>query len=456
MSTPFSPCEDIIARERAKLANEQEQLGLPPEAPSSFSNTSSTVSIPLVNSIQSLAISLPLRINKLPKDKATLKAFTDLIAALQLAVRTHTPPPPVPMDVSKDSAHVPVEAPAPPPTSIPCPNPVPKQKKAKPPPAMSYAKAAAGPPKPDKPKPRPSLVISVPPTNGVTLQVRVAGPTPPLVTCINEALASTPFLASTQVSAGHWTLKGNLVVVAGPDTTLAQLTAAQPIITKALADRFPGPDLHSRANLCWSKLLVNSVPTGVTGSSVAHTPTAIHNELLKENPAYCRLWITQLPTWVWRPDLYGPGSSSSLVFVFKDPDGSLFTSLLSSRFFFLFGIQSTLRKWINRRSTPAKLHTAWRKKGLLKSQTKRDSCLTQKDKEDKIASDHSIACPVLQSWAYKIFTSLAAATVIALHYAYPCTIGTYSPTTDAQTPATSATSSPVLLSAIPDLCTTSA
>ena len=62
---------------------------------------------------------------------------------------------------------------------------------------------------------------------------------------------------------------------------------------------------------------------------------------------------------------------------------------------------------------------------------------------------------ILRSWAYKSFISLAAATIIALHYAYPRTIGTYSPTTDAQTPATLATSSPVLLPAIPDLCTSS-
>ena len=56
---------------------------------------------------------------------------------------------------------------------------------------------------------------------------------------------------------------------------------------------------------------------------------------------------------------------------------------------------------------------------------------------------------VLRSWA-KFFISLTAATVIALHYAHPHTLGTHSPTTDAQTPATSATSSPVLLPAVPD------
>ena len=75
------------------------------------------------------------------------------------------------------------------------------------------------------------------------------------------------------------------MVIARPDTTLTQLTSAQPIITKAIADRFPGPDLTSRANLCWSKLLINSVPTGVTGDSAAHTPAVIHDQLLKENPS---------------------------------------------------------------------------------------------------------------------------------------------------------------------------
>ena len=52
---------------------------------------------------------------------------------------------------------------------------------------------------------------------------------------------------------------------------------------------------------------------------------------------------------------------------------------------------------------------------------------------------------ILRSWAYKIFISLAVATVLALHAAYPCPTGAHHKTTDTQTPATSATSSPVLL-----------
>ena len=54
------------------------------EAQARRDQSSSSVTIPLVNSIRSLAITLPLRINELPKDEATLKAFNDLIAALHV------------------------------------------------------------------------------------------------------------------------------------------------------------------------------------------------------------------------------------------------------------------------------------------------------------------------------------------------------------------------------------
>ena len=60
-----------------------------------------------------------------------------------------------------------------------------------------------------------------------------------------------------------------------------------------------------------------------------------------------------------------------------------------------------------------------------------------------VTSRAPTSAPILQSWAYKIFISLAVTTVLALHAAYPRPTGTYHQTTDAQTPATSATSSPV-------------
>ena len=58
---------------------------------------------------------------------------------------------------------------------------------------------------------------------------------------------------------------------------------------------------------------------------------------------------------------------------------------------------------------------------------------------------------MLQSWAYKFFISLAVATVLALHAAYPRPAGAHHKTTNAQTPATSATSSLVpYISDLPD------
>ena len=49
---------------------------------------------------------------------------------------------------------------------------------------------------------------------------------------------------------------------------------------------------------------------------------------------------------------------------------------------------------------------------------------------------------MLRSWGYKIFISLAAATVLLLYSAYPHPTRTHHKAADAQTPATSATSSP--------------
>ena len=48
---------------------------------------------------------------------------------------------------------------------------------------------------------------------------------------------------------------------------------------------------------------------------------------------------------------------------------------------------------------------------------------------------------MLRSWAYKFFISLAVATILTLHAAYSRPARAHHKTTDAQTPATSATSS---------------
>ena len=161
--------------------------------------------------------------------------------------------------------------------------------------------------------------------------------------------------ANVRVSAAKWAPSGNLVVFAGPDTNLTQLQQSHHIITSAIEAALPQPvPLASRPNVKWSKLLINSVPTGVTASALAHSHEECHQALLRDNPSYRRLRVTQLPSWVKKPSLYEPNSSSSLVVSFEDPDGSSLSSLLAARHLFGFGAQLTVRKWRQPPPSPSK------------------------------------------------------------------------------------------------------
>ena len=94
----------------------------------------------------------------------------------------------------------------------------------------------------------------------------------------------------------------------------------------------------------WSKVLINGVPTGVTGDRGAKTPDECHAALALENPTYASLQITQKPSWVRPPTSYTIGSASSLVVAFEDPDGSKSEALLASRQLFLFGARAKVTR----------------------------------------------------------------------------------------------------------------
>jgi hypothetical protein len=66
-------------------------------------------------------------------------------------------------------------------------------------------------------------------------------------------------------------------------------------------------------------------------------PKQCHDTLSRHNPAYRELRITQLPSWVRKPDSYGPNSVSSLAFAFEDPDGQKLRSFLNAGPFYAFG-----------------------------------------------------------------------------------------------------------------------
>ena len=331
-----------------------------------------------------------------PKDAEdgckVLVALCDFIKPFTPPSPTHISPAPLPVeipptpaldvdttmavDAPSDHKHMPTPHPTqkgkmkavatPPPAPLPVPTPptapcaqaqaqkprAPKPKTSAPPaaapapPPTSYAKAVASTPKP-KYHARPSLVVHIRKTvSSATLREFANTKAPILVAACNEALGSEARYANVRVSAVKWSPAGNLVVFSGPETTLAQLTAAHHIIVSAIEGALPGPiSLSSRPNVKWSKLLINAVPTGVTGDTPAHSREACHQALLRDNPSYRRLRVTQLPSWVHKPDGYLANSSSSLIVTFEDPDGSTLSSLLTQRYLFAFDAQLPVRKW---------------------------------------------------------------------------------------------------------------
>jgi len=207
-------------------------------------------------------------------------------------------------------------------------------------------------PRPGKPPPppvRPSVVLSLTHhTLTSTLQSHADSVVAPaLVDAMNRALSSSPTHASVRVSAAKWTPKGNLVVFGGPGVSRDTLFHALPLLTSAVSRALPeDPAISSRLNVKWGKVLINSVPTGIVeGHPHAHQSATCWQVLIDNNPSLHNLRVCQLPSWVRQPSLFQPGSQSSLVLAFEDPDGSITQSLLSQRHLYAFGAQCKVKKW---------------------------------------------------------------------------------------------------------------
>ena len=221
------------------------------------------------------------------------------------------------------------------------------------------AQASAKPPKPASPPSQPSLVLSlIGHMLDTTLKTQAGVLAPGLVGVCNDTLASIPTFASVWVSAYRWTPKGNLVVFARLDASRDHLSAASHLLTLAVAASLHDVStcVFSYLNVCWGKVLVNGVPTGVLDDSpAAHSPSACLQDLLENNPSLHPLKVTQLPSWVQAPCLFLPGSSSSLVFVFEDPNGTLAPSLIAVRHLFCFRARVMVRCW----RQPPPSHRSW-------------------------------------------------------------------------------------------------
>ena len=184
-----------------------------------------------------------------------------------------------------------------------------------------------------------------------------------ICTTINASLICSP---STQVrvSAIRWTPKGNLVLWGGANTTASQLTTVIPHISKALH-----PSLSAQAQsapalpptLChntkWSKLCLNSIPTGKSNQQGVYMPDEVHQALITETPSYASLTITQKLSWVHNPFSYSNGATSSLLVSFEDSDGSTTKALLHMQTLFTFRHVITVKHWKNTLPKPAPTNT---------------------------------------------------------------------------------------------------
>ncbi|KAH8976623.1 hypothetical protein EDB86DRAFT_3095267 [Lactarius hatsudake] len=295
---------------------------------------------------------------------------TTPVAAPAQDVEMARPPTPAPVPPPAPAPAAAVLAPEPP-APAPAPAPVSKPRAKKPcaqPPAPAPATVPSGlvrmPAPPARPTPppastpsfasvaktpaRPSLVVSLqPPVAGGPKPLAVRRSPQELVTHLNAILASEDHPVT--LSAARWTAKNNLVVTAGPDTTVHHLAAASHLISDSLttflsADNSPLPVL-TRENCKWARLMINGIPTGVSPTRGPYTPSELHAAFLADNPAYRKLRLTQPPSWVRAPSSYTPGSVSSIVMAFEDPSGDSLRSLMAEWTLFAFGHSGELKRW---------------------------------------------------------------------------------------------------------------
>ena len=263
-------------------------------------------------------------------------AFASLAGQVkELAAKVNgSGPPPKAAAAKKPSAQPTPKPCAQPPTA---PTPTPASRPA-PPSFASVVKAPA----------QPSLVMALHPSAlGADVPLAIRRYPQEIVTHLNTKLSNAHHPVS--LSAAWWTVKNNLMVTAGPNTSAHQLTQASHLISDTLSiflshDSSPLP-ITTRENVKWSQLLINGIPTGVPSSCGPFSPSECQQVLMADNPAFHTLRLTQPPSWVRAPSTYSPSSVSSLVVAFEDPSRESLQSLLGGKTLFTFGHSGELRHW---------------------------------------------------------------------------------------------------------------
>src|SRR5712672_1075613 len=161
---------------------------------------------------------------------------------------------------------------------------------------------------------------------------------------INNDLATSSHSA-VRLIAAKWTANGNLILTGDTSTSLNVLLPTASHIAVIIGARFAKTTPKTRANVKWSKILINGVPTGKSQSREPYTPDECHQALLENNPAYASLTVMQKPSWVKAPSSYTVNATSSLAVAFEDPDGTKLKTIIEGRHLYAFRTRLNTKKW---------------------------------------------------------------------------------------------------------------
>jgi hypothetical protein len=141
------------------------------------------------------------------------------------------------------------------------------------------------------------------------------------------------------------------------DATAHQLQNSLTFISETIRTQIPAISCNLdhpppiRANVKWSRILLNKVPTEKTDTRPAYSPDECHKALIAENPSYASLTVTQRPSWVRNPLSYTANTMSSLTFAFEDPDSTRAATLLADKVLYISGATATAKRWKQRPPT---------------------------------------------------------------------------------------------------------
>src|SRR5712671_2818023 len=160
---------------------------------------------------------------------------------------------------------------------------------------------------------------------------------------INNDLATSSHSAAHLIAA-KWTAKGNLILTGDTSTSLNVLLPTANHITTIIGAQFAKTTPKARANIKWSKILINSIPTSKMQSREPYNLDECHQALLNNNPTYASLTVTQKPSWVKALSSYTVNTTSSLAVAFKDPDGTKLKTIIEGRHLYTFRTRLNTKK----------------------------------------------------------------------------------------------------------------